>query len=1011
MDLLYKLKKNVMYDPYLGSGRLVLLFLLFTQVSFAQSPNVRGTVLDQENLALPGANIHIVGTTRGAHTGVEGDFALYNDKFPITLRVSMVGFLSKEIVLQGPHQTLRISLESDNVLNELVVIGYGESSRVKLTSSVSKLQGATIVQQPISNPILGLQGRAPGLYMTTASGNIGSNVTVAIRGNNTILSSGNPLYIIDGVPMPSTGINAATIGGAAGVQSPFINLNSADIESVEVLKDADATSIYGTRGANGVILISTKKGKAGPLRFNADVYTGYQQAVNKLDLLNTQEYIAMRRKAFANDGITNLTSSNAFDIVDWGENRYTDFQDLLFGKTESVTDIQTNLQGGSENTNFIFAIGYRDENGVVMGENNQKKGVVRLNLNHRSADKKFTLGTTLTYTLMNTKSIGTSGFTYAWLAPNLPTVDEATGLPYFHPGNATNTQSPLKQLASSSDLKNFQFIGSTSVGYQLTNELQAKVDASFTRLDYNGIEKYRNGYFSPYEAIDYTNSATFGTNYQYTYNIEPQLNYKKKVGDGRLTGLLGTTFQETLGGGQLITADNFSSELLMDNLASASRIAAYSNTYNQYKFQSVFGRVTYDFKNKYIINGTYRRDGSSRFAPDKRFGNFWAIGGAWIASNEDFIRNNFSKISLLKLRSSYGLTGNDAISNYMYMETFGATPYPYNNAAGLYANRLGNSQFGWETNYKFEIALELNLFNNRFTSTTAFFNNQGSNQLVNYPVASQSGWTSYVANLNGALIRNRGVEFEFTSHNIKTNAFNWRSNFNITSYKNTLVRFPNLSSSAYSNTYEIGKSINVFRRYEFDKINPENGTPLVVDQNGDGVFTAVGDYISYGSSDPKFYGGFGNNFSYKGLELDIFFQFVKKPYTNGYINSSTASQPGIIYNVPKFLLEGTWQNPGDEATRPRLSTVNSGDFFQAYNRYRLSTASVVDGSFGRLKNLSLAYSLPQKVLKALHVKNLRVYVLGQNLWTITKYEGFDPETAGTVTPPMRIYTVGLNLGL
>ncbi|MCD8539515.1 MAG: SusC/RagA family TonB-linked outer membrane protein, partial [Leadbetterella sp.] len=609
------------------------------------------------------------------------------------------------------------------------------------------------------------------------------------------------------------------------------------------------------------------------------------------------------------------------------------------------------------------------------------------------------------------KAIGTSGFSYGWLAPNLPLYDEETGLAYFHPGNASNTQSPMKQLRSNTNLKNFQFIGSATVGYKIIEDLEAKIDASFTRLDYNGIEKYKSGYFSPYAAIDYDNTAYFGTNYQYTYNIEPQLNYRKKLSSGRLTGLLGTTFQETLGGGQLINADNFSSELLMDNLASASRIYSYSNTYNQYKFQSVFARVTYDHQDKYIVNGTFRRDGSSRFAPDRRFGNFWAVGAAWIASNEDFLKENAPVISFLKLRTSYGLTGNDAISNYMYMETFGATTYPYNYAPGLYANRLGNSQFGWETNYKFEVALELNLFKNRLNTTTAFFNNQGSNQLINYPVATQTGWETYVANLDGALIRNRGVEFEFTSHNIKTSGFNWRSNFNITAYKNTLVKFPNLSASAYSNTYEIGKSINAFRRYEFDRIDPENGTPLVIDQNGDGVFSAIGDYISHGSSDPKFYGGLGNTFSYKGLELDVFFQFVRKPYANGYINSSNASQPGIIFNVPKFLLEGTWENPGDEATRPRLSTQNSGAFFQAYNRYRLSTASLVDGSYTRLKNLTLSYTLPRKVVRSIGLSNLRVYVLGQNLWTITKYEGYDPETPGTVTPPMRVYTLGLNLNL
>lgn len=1006
------MKKNTkgssMPGRYGRNCSLIILCLFFSIISNA-SVTITGTITGEDGDPLQGVTVTVKNTSVATITNEKGFYSLNNIPENSVLLITLVGHEPEEITVDK-RTVINVRLtRQTGQLDEVVVIGYGTAKRATLTGSIAKVEGKTLVQQPIQNPVLGLQGRVAGMYMTTASGNLGANVNVVIRGNNNILSSSNPLYIIDGVPMPSTGINAATIGGATGSQSPFVNLNSADIESVEVLKDADATAIYGTRGANGVIIISTKKGKGGPTRGSIDFYRGFQTAVNKLDLLNTPQYIQMRKDAFAADGITNLTAVNAFDILEWGEERYTDFQDLLFGKTEAITDAQASIQGGSENTAFMLALGFRDENGVLMGKNNQKKATARLNVNHRSSNNRFTANVTLSYTLMKTATIGTSGFSYAWLAPNLPLLDEATGKPYFHPGNASNTQSPLKQNYSSTDLKNYQFVSSGSLAYNILNNLQLKVDASFTRLDYDGIERYRNGYFSPYASIDYENTAYFGTNYQHTYNVEPQLNYNLRIGKNKLTAMIGSTFQETIGGGQIVNADNFASELLMDNLASASSIYSYSNTYNEYKFNSLFARATYAFGEKYLFNATFRRDGSSRFAPENRFGDFWAIGGGWVLSKEDFFRDALPFVSFAKIRSSYGLTGNDAISNYQYMETFAATTYPYNYEPGLYANRLGNPSFKWESTKKFEVALELNLFNNRITTTTAFFNNVGSNQLVNYPVATQTGWTSYVANLDGAKIRNRGLEFEFTTHNIKTRDFNWHTSFNITTFKNLLVSFPNLSSSTYSNTYEVGKPINAYRRYQFDGIDPATGTPLLVDQNKDGLITSVGDYISYGNADASFYGGLGNTFTYKGFSVDVFFQFTRRPYANSYINSSNASQPGIIYNLPAFLLEGVWRKPGDQATRPRLSTQNSGAFYTAYNNYRLSTAALEDASFARLKNLTVSYTLPASVVSRLKLTNIRVYMLGQNLLTITKYKGYDPETAGTVTPPMRVYTFGANI--
>lgn len=990
----------------------IFLFFVSSHVYSQKKSNISGMVSGPDLLGLVGANVLVKGTTTGVNSDINGKFSLSVDKFPVRLVVSFIGFKTQEIELKSPNSDLQVSLEAgDNTLGEVVVIGYGTSSRAKLSSSITKVQGEIITQQPIQNPMVGLQGRVAGLFMSVPSGNLGANPTVNIRGSNSILSSSNPLYIIDGVPMPSTGINSAFIGGATGVQSPFINLNAADIESIEVLKDADATAIYGTRGANGVIIVTTKKGAKGTPKISIDVYTGIQERVNKVEYLTTAEYLQFRKDAFTADGVT-PTKANAPDLLVWDQNANTDFEKLLFGEKARVTDVQTNIQGGNDKTSYIFAMGYRDENGVLMGENNQKKFTSRLNINHKAFNDKLKINSGINYTILNTAVMALSGvgaFTNA-LPPNLPLTDEATGLPYYY-NTQTWGSSPLRYNHTRTDTKNYQFVGSTSVGYDILPSLNIKVDAAFTRLDYTGDEKYKNPYLNPYSSLDYKNYTYFGTNYQNTFNVEPQLNYRTSFGKSKVSALAGATWQNTLLGGQVLTAYDFPSETMMRNLGSAARVSNFSTTYSLYKFNSVFGRFTYDYADKYVLNATFRRDGSSRFAPENRFGNFWAIGGAWLLSNESFIKDNIPVISFAKLRTSYGLTGNDAIANYQYLETFAATTFPYNNVSGTYANKLGNSKIKWETNNKFELALELNLFKNRVTTTTAFFNNQGSNQLVNYPVPTQTGWSSYVANLDGALIRNRGVEFEFTAHIIKSKDFNWTTNFNFTKYSNTLVEFPGLASSSYSNTYEIGKPITSYRLYEFDYIDPKTGYPYVKDQNGDGKYSSVGDYKSFGNSAPDFYGGFGNTFTYKGFSLDAFFQFVKRPATYGILWYYWYPI-GHPYNVPRFIAEDVWRSPENPGTLPRISQATSGTFYSQYvNYYGYSTAVLDDASFIRLKNLTFSYTIPKSVCQKLKISNLKVYVLGQNLLTFSKFKGLDPETGSSGVPLLKTYTAGLNLSL
>ncbi|MFT4022794.1 MAG: SusC/RagA family TonB-linked outer membrane protein [Flavihumibacter sp.] len=550
-----------------------------------------------------------------------------------------------------------------------------------------------------------------------------------------------------------------------------------------------------------------------------------------------------------------------------------------------------------------------------------------------------------------------------------------------------------------------------TIGYKVLKDLELKLDANYTRMDIRATESYYDKYFNQNANLSYKNETRFGTNYQETYNVEPQLNYKLSTGNSRITALVGGTFQQTLKGGNLVYGRNFPSEKLMLDLYSAGDVinTSSSSTYTKYKYTSFFGRLGYDYLGRYLLTATFRRDGSTRFSEDNRFGNFGALAAGWLFSKERFVENNLRFLSYGKLRSSYGWTGNDQIADYVYMSTFAATN-TYNGAAGLYADQIGLSNFSWETARKFEVALELGLFNNRILFNTAYYSNISDNQLISIPLSSQTGWSSYTGNLD-AKIKNSGVEIEISTDNVRRKDFRWQTNFNITFFKNKLLEYPGLEYSSYSNTYMIGKSINLLRRYEYLGLNKDNGEPIIKNQDGEGLINSVDDYVYAGTTDNKYYGGIGNTFTWKNFDLNIFFQFVKRPTINGYLYNTNYWPVGNLYNVTKEQLENTWRKPGDDAKYPRLSAATSGPYYNLYyNQYGYSTATVVDGSFIRLKNIALSYSLPKAIVERLKLNNVRFYYMAQNLFTITNYDGYDPETGSSV-PALKASTFGINVTL
>ncbi|MHA4811098.1 SusC/RagA family TonB-linked outer membrane protein [Flavitalea flava] len=910
--------------------------------------------------------------------------------------------ITKHLISDGIHIQLskKITALNDVIINK----GYYSEKQMENTGNVGRVDAKVIGQQPVGNLLEALQGRVPGLLVTSNSGAPGSDMSIQIRGINSVAAGTALLYIIDGVIVPSSSVS--TVSTPNGLVNPLNAINPSDIESVEVLKDADATAIYGSRGANGVILITTKKGIPGKTKFDLDIYKGVGKAANSLKLLNTPQYLQLRRKAFAADGVT-PDINNAPDLLIWDTTANANWQKLLIGNTASITNIQATISGGDERTHFLLGAGFRDEGTIMLGNGSDRRLNAHLNVGHTSLNKRLAINTNMIYGNDLIHSIANDPFRAILTAPNMPVYD-STGKPYWLNGGIA-LGNPIAMQYAKTKTTTGQFIGNTDFSYALPANLQVRVSVGYTAMQQNQIVPQPGISLPPYSlsSAGYVNATEFGESSTNSLILEPQLNYKGKIGDGKLEALIGASLQNNNSATTYFYATNFASDALMESLGAATNITTRTSTTSQYHYESVLSRLNYNWKGKYIVNATTRRDGSSRFGPGRQFGNFWSLGAAWLFYKEKTMENLFPWLSFGKLRGSYGLTGNDQIGDYQYLQSYSASSIPYLGSAVLYPSRLGNENYSWESNKKLEAAVELGAIHNRINFSIAWFRNRSGNQLVSYPLASQSGFTSYQANLP-ALVQNRGWEFQLQTTNIHQTNFTWTSSFNLTAARNKLLKFPGLSGSSYADRFEIGQPISLLKLYHYTGINSQTGVPEFEDVDHDGQIGFGKDRVTAGTRDPKFYGGLGNHFGYKNLSLDLFFQFQKGI---GYGYLYTFSQPpGSITNVKKEFAEGAWSKPGDHASRPGLTTSTSDIYFAYSNYYNQSDAVLCDASYIRLKTLAFSYSLPFPLTTKWKMEALRIFIQAQNLLTFTHYNGLDPETQ-TATPVLKIITAGIHLTL
>jgi TonB-linked SusC/RagA family outer membrane protein len=973
--------------------------------------DITGKVTDKDGNPLAGANVKVKGTSIGTTTDKNGEFTLKSVDENSVLEISFVGYEMQTIVVRNKtviNASLSIAVKG---LDETIIKGYYTTSKRLNTGNVSKVTAEEIGKQPISNPLAALEGRMPGVYIQQTTGVPGGAFNIQIRGQNSLRNSLNnsasdngnlPLYVIDGVPFTPTSLGAG-ISGALQTISPLNSFNPADIESIEILKDADATAIYGARGANGVVLITTKKGKAGKTKVDVNLYTGWGKVSQRMDLLNTQQYLEMRIEALKNDGLWPLSPSlyNAVpDVFRWDTTRYTDWQKVFLGGTAHITNAQASISGGNLNTQFLVGSGYYNETTVFPGDFGDSKTSVHFTLNHLSENKKFQSSLSANYISESNRLPGQDFTTRAvTLAPDAPQIYDQTGKLNWQNGTWLNPfQSIIRKYKGITD----NLIAQASLSYKILPQLQIKSNFGYTKMSLNEIQTNPISANNPANVS--TGSTSFANGYNKTWIIEPQVEYQKFIRNGKLTAQIGTTFQEDIREKQWLVGSGYTSDALLENPKAAPSVSLINFNYTQYRYSAIFGRLNYDWKQKYLINLTARRDGSSRFGADKRFGNFGAVGCAWIFSEENFIKKVFRFISYGKLRSSFGITGSDQIADYGFMDTYSSTTYSYQ-GAGLYPTQLVNPDYSWETNKKFEAALELGILKDRFLLNISWYRNRSGNQLVGYNLPNITGFSSVQFNLP-AVVQNTGFEFEITSKNIKSKNLNWTTNLNVTIPRNKLISYPNIEGSSYASTYTIGEPLGSFKGYYYGGVDPQTGKYVFIHLTDHTLTSSPSfpaDRKNVIKATQSLYGGLQNIISYKGLQIDIFFQFVKQTGRN-YLQAF--NQPGSNSNQPVYVMN-RWQKPGDKTDIQRFSLIGTAN--AAYNFYRGSNRVISDFSFIRFKNLSISYQLLPKWIEKLKIQACKIYLQGQNLFTITNYLGLDPEnqTGVLLLPPLRVIAAGI----
>lgn len=977
---------------------LVLTLVLFGVITLIAQRTITGTVIDENGEPLVGATILAKSTSSGTVSNVDGTYSIAVPAGATALIFSSTGLITQEIEI-GASDVIDVTLLTDaKLLNEVVVVGYGTQSERFKVQSVAQVGTEKLQNRPLLGPQELLQGQAPGVQMVSNGGILGSNATVRVRGAASINAGGDPLYVLDGVPLN----DGAYSGGQGGASlNPLADINPNDIESISVLKDAGAAAIYGSRGSNGVILITTKKGKAGVNRVNAEFYTGWSEPTYLLDMMNADEFRTFE-KAYNNRTFPN-TGFNWPEAV------------LQTGRINSYT---LNFSGGTDMTQYYLGGSFLNQSNYAIG-NELERINGRLNFKH-TFSKKFRFGANIGVTRSNNDRIGSENNTFAPLTSaylQLPTVE-----PYDAAGNFVNTGFIANVLAiealSINDLITDRVTANTYLQFDIIEGLTLRTDFGIDNI--STTETSRNP-----DIVSAGGNASNTIRRDNKLVSTNTLNFDKQFGIHAINAVAGFSYETAQFDQTVVAGSNFAADALR-NVASAATPTTTNANRTEWALLSQFFRANYRLKDRYILEGAVRRDGSSRFGVDNRYGIFWAVSGGWILSEEAFLKD-VSFINNLKLSASYGTTGNDRIGNFSSLGLYNSgIAFDYSGLPGIGPNQPANPVLKWEETAQLDIGLSIEMFKRRVAVDVNYYIKNTTDMLLDFPLADPNGFS--VLTSNAGEMQNRGVDLNIETVNIRTRGgFEWTTNLNMGFVKNEVTSLPGAAKDAQGNRFVGGANqravegytVTTFYLPQYVGINSTNGNAEYLDLKGNIVNAPLAaNRVITGSAIPDFTGGFTNNFKFKGFDLGVFFNFT---YGNEvYIGDFGFTENPIGgFNKARALLNYWTENNKENAFAPAATSASRNTFGSPSTRFML------DGSFLRLRNLTFGYTLPAKNVNAKFFQSARVYVMGQNLWTLRADEDLwkgraqDPEVGyassntfqgqSFFTPPQaKTITVGLN---
>jgi len=1012
-----------------------ILSVLFSPSLQAQSLEIKGKVTDTNQEPLIGATILVQGTEQGTITDINGNFQLKTDP-KATLIISYTGFSSKIIVV-GNQTVWNIMLEPEDLkLDEVVVIGYGSQRKSQITGAISSLKGKDIQDQPVSNLANSMQGRVAGLNVMSASGTPGAGLLVNVRGNNA------PLYVVDGIPLLSESNSGLSTSfdlqgqnvGSGQTLSSISDINPNDIESIEVLKDASAAAIYGARAANGVILITTKRGKSGGQEASFNIYSGIQQIARPIKFMDSKEMVGLIEEARANDlaifkkdpsyfgdNFDPSVLTDPLDNFDLSSEVNTNWLDEV-SRLAPINNYEFSFRAGNEKTKYFTSLGYFDQQGVII-ENYYKRFNYRLNLDHE-INSRFKLGITFnttysknrrsfndnTYTGIITNALGAS--------PLMPAYEEDGSYAGFEDYQANwLSDNPVKSAKEIRAFTNgYRALGTLAGEYKFSNKLYFKSSLS-ADVNFNFDTQFKSPLTADAEAFG---GASYEGNFRnVTWLNENTLHYSDTRNGNTLSLLGGVTMQRTQIDRSSALGQGFPPGAL-ERISSAANIINATSEGTSFALLSFLSRINYDVKNRFLFTFTSRADGSSRFSKNNRFGFFPSGAVAWRISKEPFFNGLKQVFSDFKIRMSAGLTGDQEIGDFQNITFYTASRYA--GRSGYQLRNLADPDLTWQTNSMFNIGLDYEMADGKIGGSLEFFNSLKSNLLSEDLIPATTGFTSITR--NGGEVQNVGLEFNINASLAKKEKFTWDVNFNATWIHNEIKSLN--SDGVYLNAYDdleathilqIGHPVGSFLGLKYLGVDPETGDVQFEDFNEDGNID-YDDAQIIGKAMPDLYGGLTNVFKWKNLDFSIFSRFSLGNQVYNLIRGTTenlgwSNDGGLssIYANNTLNVRDRWKKPGDEAEYGRASFIN-------LNLGLNSSQMVENASFFRIQNINAGYSFPSPG----KFSSVRIYAEVQNLWILTSYKGFDPEvssnggladrTAGVdygAYPSARTFLMGLSL--